>query len=72
MPSSSLTSPQLIETGRVFADPSKRTPQSVAHTNARLKSFVAQAQEHFHESVDELEGELVREVVNHLGSCMKG
>lgn len=54
-----LTFPRLVQTGRIFVDPSKRTGVSGQETKRQLKNAIPLAMNRFHEALDELEDELV-------------
>jgi len=50
---------QLVQIGRIFIDPSKRTGQSGQETKRQLKNAMPVTMNRFHEALDELEDELV-------------
>ncbi|KAI9795711.1 MAG: hypothetical protein M1833_006880 [Piccolia ochrophora] len=52
--------PMLVQTAKVFRDPSKHNSKNLVHTNAQMKQVVPVAMDRFHSSLDELEVEILR------------
>ncbi|KAI9698816.1 MAG: hypothetical protein M1836_003926 [Candelina mexicana] len=49
----------LVQTGKIFKDPTKYNPKNLVHTNAQMKQVIPSALNRFHEALDDIEVEIL-------------